>query len=95
MPWTRLLALLCLATVMADALAEQSERTLVRRTTLIVADIEASVSFYQDVLGYTRWYYHEGKVTEGSIPANAEIGDPSIFAIMKGRDPWIGMVGLL
>ncbi len=69
--------------------------TLVRRTTLIVADVEKSVEFYRDVLGYSRWYYNEGTVTEGSIPSSAETGDPSIFAIMKGRDPWIGMVGLL
>ena len=70
--------------------------TVVRRTTLIVADIERSVRFYRDVLGFTRWYYHEGTVRDGSLPAaGAEVGDPSVFAIMKGRDPWIGMIGLL
>ncbi len=84
------------ATGMASlsAMAE-SENTLVRRTTLIVADIEKSVAFYSDVLGYSRWYYNESTVSPGSIPSAAKPGDPSIFAIMKGRDPWIGMVGLL
>lgn len=95
----RIALLLALASLQVHALAETTapgdERTLVRRTTLIVADAEKSMDFYRDVLRYTRWYYSEGKVTAGSMPADAEIGDPSIFAIMKGKDPWIGMVGLL
>lgn len=81
--------------VHAPVLADADEQTLVRRTTLIVSDVEKSIAFYRDILGYSRWYYHEGTVSQGSIPADAEIGDPSIFAIMKGKDPWIGMVGLL
>ncbi len=90
-------ALLCCALASATPAAgrDSDERTLVRRTTLIVADIEKSIAFYRDTLGYSLWYYHAGTVTEGSLPADAEPGDPSVFAIMKGRHPWIGMVGLL
>lgn len=93
----RLLLALLVTTTGGNAVAEemQSERSLVRRTTLVVADAQESIAFYQDILGYTRWFYSEGTVTEGSLPANADVGDPNIFAIMKGKHPWIGMVGLL
>lgn len=93
--WLLVPAILVLVIGQFPVFAAEDERTIVRRSTLIVGDIDESIEFYRDVLGYTRWYYNEGKVSEGSIPADAELGDPSIFAIMKGRDPWIGMVGLL
>ena len=89
------LAILVTLLVFAPFAAGEDERTKVRRTTLIVADIDASIAFYRDVLGFSRWYYNEGTVTEDSLPSAAATGDPSVFAIMKGADPWIGMVGLL
>lgn len=67
----------------------------VRRTTLIVHDIDASVRFYRDVLGFELWLESRGKVTAESLPSDAPVGAPSRFVIMKGRHPWIGMVGLL
>lgn len=67
----------------------------VRRTTLIVHDIDASVRFYRDVLGFEVWLENRGKVTAESLPTDAPLGAPSRFVIMKGRHPWIGMVGLL
>lgn len=70
-------------------------RTLVRRTTLIVRDIDASIRFYRDVLGFELWLENRGKVSAGSLPSAAPVGAPSRFAIMKGRHPWVGMVGLL
>ncbi len=68
---------------------------MVRRTTLIVNDIDASIRFYRDVLGFELWLENRGKVTASSLPNEAPLGAPSRFAIMKGRHPWIGMVGLL
>ncbi len=68
---------------------------LVRRTTLIVHDIDASIRFYRDVLGFEVWLENRGKVGASSLPTDAPPGSPSRFAIMKGRHPWIGMVGLL
>jgi pimeloyl-ACP methyl ester carboxylesterase/catechol 2,3-dioxygenase-like lactoylglutathione lyase family enzyme len=68
---------------------------LVRRTTLIVHDLEASVRFYRDVLGFELWLENRGKVGPSSLPTDAPPGAPSRFAIMKGRHPWVGMVGLL
>ncbi len=68
---------------------------LVRRTTLIVHDLDASVRFYRDVLGFELWLENRGKVGPSSLPTEAPPGSPSRFAIMKGRHPWVGMVGLL
>jgi pimeloyl-ACP methyl ester carboxylesterase/catechol 2,3-dioxygenase-like lactoylglutathione lyase family enzyme len=69
--------------------------SLVRRTTLIVHDIDASIRFYRDVLGFELWLENRGKVTASSLPADVPPGSPSRFAIMKGRHPWVGMIGLL
>lgn len=68
---------------------------LVRRTTLIVHDIDASIRFYRDVLGFELWLENRGQVSASSLPTDAAVGAPSRFAIMKGRHPWVGMVGLL
>ncbi|HRX89338.1 MAG TPA: alpha/beta fold hydrolase, partial [Steroidobacteraceae bacterium] len=68
---------------------------VVRRTTLIVHDADASVRFYRDVLGFELWLDNRGKVTSSSLPSTARLGDPSRFVIMKGRHPWVGMIGLL
>jgi pimeloyl-ACP methyl ester carboxylesterase/catechol 2,3-dioxygenase-like lactoylglutathione lyase family enzyme len=68
---------------------------LVRRTTLIVHDIDASIRFYRDVLGFEVWLENRGKVGASSLPADVPPGSPSRFAIMKGRHPWVGMIGLL
>jgi pimeloyl-ACP methyl ester carboxylesterase/catechol 2,3-dioxygenase-like lactoylglutathione lyase family enzyme len=67
----------------------------VRRTTLIVHDLDASIRFYRDVLGYTVWLRNDGKVSAESLPSDAPVGAASRFAIMKGRHPWLGMIGLL
>lgn len=68
---------------------------VVRRTTLIVHDLDASMRFYRDVLGFELWLENTGKVTTDSLPSEAPLGASSRFVIMKGKDPWIGMVGLL
>lgn len=68
---------------------------VVRRTTLIVHDADASVRFYRDILGFEVWLTNAGKVTANSLPSDAPPGAPSRFVIMKGEHPWIGMVGLL
>lgn len=70
-------------------------QSLVRRTTLIVHDIDASIRFYRDVLGFELWLDHRGSVGPDSLPSAARRGSPSRFAIMKGRHPWVGMIGLL
>ena len=66
-----------------------------RRTTLLVHDMDASVRFYRDILGFSVWYESEGKRSENSLPFDEPVGAASRFTIMRGRDPWIGMIGLL
>jgi pimeloyl-ACP methyl ester carboxylesterase/catechol 2,3-dioxygenase-like lactoylglutathione lyase family enzyme len=68
---------------------------VVRRTTLIVHDIDASLRFYRDVLGFTLWLDNRGKVGPNSLPVDLPPGAPSRFVVMKGRHPWVGMIGLL
>jgi pimeloyl-ACP methyl ester carboxylesterase/catechol 2,3-dioxygenase-like lactoylglutathione lyase family enzyme len=92
-PRCRLFVLLLCAC--CTTLASAAPETVVRRTTLIVHDIDASIEFYRDVLGFELWLDLPGTVTDNSLPSTARTGDPSRFVIMKGRDPWIGMVGLL
>jgi catechol 2,3-dioxygenase-like lactoylglutathione lyase family enzyme len=76
--------------------AEPGQATdLVRRTTLIVHDIDASVRFYHDVLGFEVWLENNGTVSKSSLPSRARPGDPSRLVLMKGRHPWVGMIGLL
>lgn len=79
----------------AQASAGVEPGIVVRRTTLIVHDMEASIEFYRDVLGMELWLDSPGTVSERSLPSRASPGDASRLVIMKGRDPWIGMVGLL
>lgn len=81
------------ASIAVPATAEPA--SLVRRTTLIVHDIDASIRFYRDVLGFEVWLENRGVVRESSLPSEAPLGAPSRFAIMKGRHPWVGMIGLL
>jgi catechol 2,3-dioxygenase-like lactoylglutathione lyase family enzyme len=70
---------------------------VVRRTTLLVSDIDASIRFYGEMLGFSVWYdqANERKPGRGGgLPLDGEPGR-SRLVIMKGKDPWIGMVALL
>jgi len=68
--------------------------TVLRRATLLVHDIDKSVAFYRDAIGLSVWLENKGK-SAGDLPTGDPVGTPSHFVIMKGRDPWLGMVGLL
>jgi catechol 2,3-dioxygenase-like lactoylglutathione lyase family enzyme len=83
------------AAVLAHASMACAQESVVRRTTLIVADMEAALGFYRDALGFEVWYDQPGTVSEDSLPTGTPVGAPSRFVIMKGRHPWIGMIGLL
>lgn len=91
--------LICLALVFvapAYAAETRTPETVVRRSTLLVNDIEASIDFYQR-LGFSVWYDQGGDrdaTRPTTLPLNVVPGY-SRLVIMKGRDPWIGMVGLL
>jgi len=67
---------------------------IVKRTTLIVRDVQKSVEWYERVLGMTR-YYDDEVVLSGIGMAAGEDGDRTHLVIMKCDDPVIGMIGLL
>ncbi len=67
---------------------------IVKRTTLIVRDMETSARWYEQVLGMTRYYDNE-IVLSGIGMAAGNAGDRTHLIIMQAEDPVIGMIGLL
>lgn len=78
------------------ATAAPTEGTIMRRTTLLVHDLDASIAFYRRI-GFEKWYEGaDGTANGQGLPVEGvRIGDPTKFVIMKGKDPYIGMIGLL
>lgn len=68
--------------------------TILRRTTLVVRDIEKSVAFYRDVLGFSVFYDSELELS-GRVMPIASQGAKCHLVIMQAEDPWIGMIGLM
>jgi len=69
-------------------------RNIVRRTTLIVRDVEKSARWYEHVIGMVRFY--EGDVVlSGAGMAAGRKGDRTHLVIMRCEHPDIGMIGLL
>jgi len=68
--------------------------TLVKRTTLIVRDLQRSIAFYRDVLGLSVWYDDEVVLSGVGLAAGAR-GDRTHLVIMQCQDPVVGMIGLL
>ena len=69
-------------------------KNIVRRTTLIVRDIERSAHWYEQVGGMTRYYDSEYILSGTGLAAGKE-GDVTPLIIMQCDDPEIGMIGLL
>ncbi|MBM3512475.1 MAG: VOC family protein [Alphaproteobacteria bacterium] len=72
----------------------------VRRTTLVVENLDKSIDFYQR-LGLTKWYDKattrggpEGVIGADDLPLTEDPRDGRIV-IMKGNDERVGMIGLL
>ena len=61
-------------------------KNIVRRTTLIVRDIEVSVRWYEQVVGMTRYYDNE-VVLSGEGLAAGEEGDRTHLIVMQCEDP--------
>ncbi|MEQ8735711.1 MAG: VOC family protein [Rhodospirillaceae bacterium] len=66
----------------------------IKRTTLIVRDIQKSVEFYTNIMGMTVWYDHEMPVGGEVLPAG-EPGANVRVVILQGNDPEVGMLGLM
>ncbi len=89
------LAALSLAAVFSISTAE-ALTSVVRRTTLLVSDVKASVAFYEKI-GFKVWLDTGGPRDPNkptSFPVNGKPSQSNLV-IMAGRDPWIGMIGLL
>ncbi len=76
--------------------AKASDGTVMRRTTLLVFDIERSIRFYE-ILGFTLWLNGPwGQTRAGGLPVEGvNPGDPNRLVIMKGKHSYLGMIGLL
>lgn len=69
-------------------------RSIVKRTTLIVRDMEKSKHWYEYVLGMSA-YYDKEFILSGVGLAAGKAGDKTRLVILKCDDPEIGMIGLL
>ena len=64
----------------------------VRRTTLMVRDIDASLAFYRDALGLTVIYDQE---LGGGIDEKGNEREPSArLALLRANDTFVGVIGL-
>lgn len=69
-------------------------KNIIRRTTLMVRDVERSARWYEQVVGMKRWL--EGEVVlSGEGMAAGKKGDRTHLIIMQCEHPDIGMIGLL
>jgi len=68
--------------------------TVIRRTTLVVRDLERSVAFYREALGLTVYYDSELELS-GRVMPIARPGARCRLVIMHARDPSVGMLGLM
>ena len=76
---------------------QNQSTALLRRTTLLVRDLERSVSFYEQAFGLTR--YTELDVDLDRVPAFPVGPEPrkgsSGLVILRGENPIAGMIGLM
>ena len=66
----------------------------IKRTTLIVRDVEKSQKWYEQVLGMTVWMDTDFTLSGQGLAAG-KAGDVTHLTIMQANDPVIGMIGLL
>ena len=67
-------------------------QTILRRTTIVVRDIDKSIAFYRDAVGLRVGWDRES-VLGDAIPLAP--GAKGRFATVMGEDDTIGMIGLL
>jgi len=68
--------------------------TDVRRATIIVRDMDASLKLYRDVIGMQVNY--DTIVTTGGVALPAGVpGSKTRLVLLNANDPWVGWVGLM
>jgi len=81
-------------TVKAPDAAAQTFPTDLRRTSLIVSDIDESLKLYRDVLGFKVNYDAEVMMSGVALPAG-EPGAKARLVLVSSNDSWVGWIGLL
>lgn len=79
---------------MAEGASNIIPSNVIRRVSFIVADVEATATFYQDIFGWTRFYDNETAVDK-RFPPCAPDQTPAHIIILQADDPNIGMVGFM
>ena len=69
-------------------------KNIVKRTTLIVRNMEVSLPWYREVLSMSVHYDKPVTLSGGGMAAG-KTGDVTRLVILKCEDPVIGMIGLL
>lgn len=67
---------------------------IIKRTTMMVRDMERSLSFYRDVLGANIWFDRPYTLDGGGLPIGKK-GDKLRLVIVKFDHDEIGMLGLM
>lgn len=68
--------------------------TDIRRLTILVRDVDASLKLYRDVLGLKVNYDAEIAVSGVALPAGVP-GNKTRLVLLNGNDAWIGWIGLM
>lgn len=68
--------------------------TDIRRITILVRDIDASLKLYRDVLGLQVNYDVPVTVSGVALPAGVP-GNKTRLVLLNGNDPWLGWIGLM
>lgn len=82
------------STVSAPDAQSQAYPTDLRRTSLIVSDIDESLKLYRDVLGFTVNYDTDVTMSGIALPAG-EPGAKARLVLLSSNDSWVGWIGLL
>ena len=69
-------------------------QTTVKRTTLIVRDMDVSARWYEQVLGMNRYYDDMYTLSGTGLPVGG-VGDRIRLVIMQGESADMGMIGLM
>ena len=80
---------------LSSAPVNEDQRTHIdlRRTTLVVADIERSLAFYRDALGMTLIYDNMINTPRDASIEEAEVARRLVF--LRANDDYVGIIGLL
>lgn len=81
-------------TVEAPDAAAQAFPTDLRRTSLIVSDIDESLKLYRDILGFQVNYDANVTMSGVALPAG-EPGAEARLVLISSNDSWVGWIGLL